>query len=337
MRGILQKIKKSYFGVNKVYLWLIFFFLMGINGTVTFLVSLFVFIILFFTRRVPLEPKESFNYKTYVYKKTATHHLKLDVWYPNEEKSVYPVVFFAHGGGWVSGFRNQPNNVSWSKYLVSKGFAVVSIDYRYGFNNEMEEILGDYKDALEYVKKNASALTLDDDNILLMGLSAGGHLSLLYASYYTYNCADGTCKERMKGVKGVVAFYSPSDLKDIFEKENKSLFARFATLATMKGTPKDIKDVYEYYSPINWISENMIPVFLAHGKMDNVVPFNSSVKLAKKLKTKMINYKFYVHKKGNHTFEFVLKDFQTVRILENTVKFLKGLLKDDSRFQVQKR
>ena len=286
----------------------------------------------FFTRRVPLEPKENFKYRTYVYKKTSVQQLRLDIWYPNEEKNNYPVILFAHGGGWVSGFRNQPNNVSWSKFLAAKGFAVVSIDYRYGINNEMEDILGDYSDAIHYVKQNAAKLTLDKENIILMGLSAGGHLSLLYSSYYTYHATQEKYTEKMKGIKGVIAYYSPSDLKDVFDKDNKSLFARFATITTMKGMPKTIGDVYEYYSPINWISPKMIPTFLAHGKMDDVVPFKSSVKLAKKLKKNDITYRFFVHKKGNHTFEFILKDFQTVRILENTVKFLKGMLKDDCRF-----
>jgi acetyl esterase/lipase len=262
-----------------------------------------------------------------VYKKASTYQLKLDIWYPNEKKDIYPVVFFAHGGGWLSGFRNQPNNVSWSKFLASKGFAVVSIDYRYGLNNMMDDILSDYSDALEFIRENAMEFKLDSDKIVLMGLSAGGHLSLLYASYYTYGLKKDEVNEKMKGIKGVIAFYSPSDLKDIFEKDNKSLFARFATMTTLKGIPKEIGDVYDYYSPINWISSKMLPTFLAHGKMDDVVSFTSSIKLAKKFKEKGVPYKFFVHKKGNHTFEFILKDFQTVRILENTANFLKGLLK----------
>jgi len=332
-RKIANKIKKSYFVVNKIYLFILFIFLLGINATIAFSGIVVVFLLLLFTRKVPLEPKEYYRYDTHVYKHANDHELKLDIWYPNQYSDFYPVVFFAHGGGWISGFRNQPNNVSWSKYLASKGFAVVSIDYRYGINNSMEEILSDYSDALIYVKKYGKELSLNTDNMALMGLSAGGHLSLLYASYYTF-CGS---KEKMSGIKGIVAFYSPSDLKDIFEKDNKSLFARFATMATLKGLPNEKGDVYDYYSPINWISKRMLPTFIAHGKMDNVVPFISSVKLAQKLKKYDILYKFFVHKRGGHTFEFILKDFQTVRILENTSNFLKGLLKNESRFQIHKR
>ena len=96
----------------------------------------------------------------------------------------------------------------------------------------MEDILSDYTDALDYVRDNSEKLSLDRDNIVLMGLSAGGHLSLLYSTYYTHN----DNKDRMEGIKAVVAYYSPSDLNDIFVSENKSLFAKFATKQTLKGS-----------------------------------------------------------------------------------------------------
>src|SRR6056297_3164377 len=181
-KKMLTKIKKSYFMVNKFYLWLLFFVLLGINAALAFAGVVIVFIIFLFTRRVPLEPKGQFRFDSYVYKQSGNLKLKLDCWYPKESHEKYPVVFFTHGGGWISGFRNQPNNVSWSKYLASKGFAVVSIDYRYGINNSMEDILEDYSDALEFVREKADMLRIDPSKIALMGLSAGGHLALLYAT-----------------------------------------------------------------------------------------------------------------------------------------------------------
>ncbi len=87
----------------------------------------------------------------------------------------------------------------------------------------------------------------------------------------------------MAGIKGVVAYYSPTDLNQIFVSENKSLFAKFATRQTLKDSPPvDEDNVYDYYSPINWLSENMIPTLLVHGKLDTTVPFQSSVDFAKK-------------------------------------------------------
>ncbi|MBN1849332.1 MAG: alpha/beta hydrolase [Deltaproteobacteria bacterium] len=245
--------------------------------------------------------------------------MKLDVWYPNQIKRSYPLIFFAHGGGWISGFRNQPNNVSWCKFLASKGFAVASIDYRLAMRNSMENILTDYTDALEFVKNNAEKLRIKKDDIVLMGLSAGGHLALLYASYHTF-INDET---RMKGIKGVIVYYSPSNLRDIFGKEQKSLSARFATMATFKGMPGQKPGLYYYYSPIEWISERMVPTLVVHGRKDVVVPYTSSIKLVSKLKSKNIPCRFLLHKDGGHGFETNLKDFRTIKILEDTVRFMK--------------
>lgn len=327
MRSFKEKLRSSYFFVNKIHLFLLFLILSLINFTVFVYFLLFYFVIFvyrLFTRRIPLEPREKYEYETYVYKETNGLKLKMDVWYPKVKKKRYPVVFFAHGGGWVSGFRNQPNNVSWCKFLASNGLVAVSIDYRFGVKNTMADILSDYTDALNYLRQNSEKLKVDKNRIILMGLSAGGHLSLLYSEYYSFH----NYKEHMEGIKGVVAYYAPSDLKDIFSNDSKSLFAKFATLATLKGSPQKLEDIYEYYSPISWISDKMPPTLIVHGKNDLVVPFDSSVKLVKKLKEKGVKCIFLVHKTGGHTFEFELRDFQTVRIIEKTVKFIKEMARE---------
>jgi len=321
-----KKFRESWFVVNKIYFFIILVILSVINSTL-FLTS-FIIILVSYIRgilkaKVPIEPNESFHYLTYIYKNVGNTALKLDIWYPNQIRNVYPLIFFAHGGGWISGFRNQPNNVSWSKFLASKGFATASIDYRLAIRNNMEIILADYTDALDFVKDNAEKLKISKDNIVLMGLSAGGHLALLYASYYTFM----NYETKMKGIKGVSVYYSPSDLRDMFGKGQKSLFARFATMATLKGIPDKKPGPYSYYSPIEWISEKMVPTLVVHGRKDMVVPYTSSINLIRKLKSKNIPCKFFLHKKGGHGFETHLKDFQTIKILEETVRFMKRLIK----------
>lgn len=325
MNKFIEKLRTSFFIVNKLYLVLIFIVLAIEDltlGFFYFLMSIFTFAWKTFNSRVPINVSKKFEPKTYVYKRAKNKDLKLDIWLPSKNKPTTPLVFFCHGGGWISGFRNQPNNVSWCKYLASKGFAVASIDYRYGYRNTMEDILLDYTDALNYVRDNSKRLSVSKDNIVLMGLSAGGHLSLLYSTYNTFN----KNRKAMLGIKGVVAYYSPSDLNDIFISENKSIFARFGTSQTLKGLPTEKEEIYNYYSPINWVSEDMIPCLIIHGKLDTVVPFESSVKFVSRLRQLNIKHSFLVHKKGGHSFDTRLKDIATVNILEKTVRFVRRVL-----------
>lgn len=319
-----KKFKMSYFVANKIYLFLIFIFLSIGDltlGFYYFIISLFIYIWKVFRSKVPMDVDKEFHYDTCIYKEADNKELKLDIWYPEKQSNNHPVVFFCHGGGWISGFRNQPNNVSWCKYLASKDFAVVSIDYRYGYKNTMEEILSDYTNALEFIKENSAKLYLDENNIVLMGLSAGGHLSLLYSTYYSYY----NNQDKMAGIKGVVAYYAPTDLNYIFISENKSIFAKFATKQTLKDSPVAENEIYDYYSPINWVNENMVPTLLAHGKLDTTVPFKSSVEFAKKLKEFNIKYRFLVHKKGGHSFDTKLKDISTINTLERTAGYIKKI------------
>jgi acetyl esterase/lipase len=316
-----ENLKNSVFIVNKLYLLVLFLILalsdwaLAIYSIISYLI---VYIIHVFSTRLPIENKGSFKYITKVYKQLEDGELKMDIWYPNHINTAYPLVLFAHGGGWISGFRNQPNNISWCKYLAANGFAAASIDYRFGIRNSMKDILADYDDALNYIKRHANELKICDNNIILMGLSAGGHLSLLYASFYSYK----QDKKRMGGISGVVAYYAPSDLSDLLSEESRSLFARFATVKTLKGKPEDQED-YEYYSPVQWVSKNMPPVLVVHGKHDRIVPFSSTAKLIAKFDEYGVLYKLLIHPSGDHCFEMKSKDLQTIRILRGTISWMK--------------
>lgn len=331
MDKLKEKLKGSFFIVNKMYLFIIFLFLTISDLTLGFiysLLSLFVFLWKTLTYKVPMDVNCKIDVETFIYKETDDKDLKLDLYFPphrNAEK--YPLVYFCHGGGWISGFRNQPNNISWCKFLASKGFIVSSIEYRYGYKNDMDDILSDYTEGLEYLKTNSDELGIDKDNILLVGLSAGGHLSLLYASYNSFL----DHKDKMHGIKAVVGYYSPSNLKDLFISDNKSLFAKFGTATTLNGRPTEIEEIYDYYSPINWISEKMIPTLLVHGKLDDTVPFSSTVELIRRLKNYKVASEFYVHKNGGHSFDTRLKDLTTINILEKTVRYLRKAVTGDNK------
>lgn len=334
MDKIKNQFRKSFFMVNKLYLFVIFIGLFLQDATLGFyyfILSIIIFVLKTLRSKLPISTDKDFIRNTYTYKSIKNKDLKMDIWYPSKKyKKPYPLVYFCHGGGWISGFRNQPNNVSWCKYLADKGFAVVSIDYRYGYKNTMEDILSDYTDGIKYIKKRSNKFNIDKENIILMGLSAGGHLSLLYS---TYNTLKSPKSEMMKGIKSVVAYYSPTDLKDILDEDNKSLFARFATKQTMKGSPEEFNKIYEYYSPINYVSESMVPTLIVHGKNDNTVPFNSSVKFIKKLHLYNVKYDFLVHKTGDHSFDTNLKDYATVNILDKTVRFIRKYIEKGKTYE----
>lgn len=276
--------------------------------------------------KIPLDVDND-EYKgphSFIYKETDNRKLSLDIYYPaKSKKKMYPTVFFTHGGGWISGYRRQPNNVSWLRYLASMDFAAVSIDHNFGYTYTMDDIIEDYRDALDYIKENADKLKIDKNSIALMGLSAGGHLSLLYSSKNSYT----KNTKAMKGIKCVVSWYAPCDLMDIWDEKVDSLFARFAITATLKGFPKKQKEAYRKYSPINWVTGRMLPTLLVHGTEDTVVPVESSIKMYERLRQCAVPSSLKLVHGAEHGFEFVLKSTHTIKVVEQTVSFLKKHLK----------
>ncbi len=319
---IKENFENSYFLVNKIYLFVIFIFISISDltlGLLYFVLSLIVYARNILTASLPMKINEKIKNETYIYKKTDSRDLKIDIYYPNNSSDLNPTIYFCHGGGWISGFRDQPNNVSWCEFLASKGFVVTSIDYRYGYNNNMFDLSSDYFDGLEFIRVNHKKLKIDKNNLILMGLSAGGHLGLLFSTFLTYNNYD----KYMEGIKAIVAYYPPTKLKDLMDNEkSKSLLVKFATAKTLENSPSEISDVYSYYSPNNWISNRMIPCLIVHGKKDKIVPFSSSLEFTKILKKHGVEYEFLVHKNANHSFDTKLNDYKTIDILKKTVRFI---------------
>jgi dipeptidyl aminopeptidase/acylaminoacyl peptidase len=192
--------------------------------------------------------------------------------------------------------------------LVSRGFIVAAIDYSRGYRAKIDQLIEELSRALVFLDENRDMLNLPKSRISLMGLSAGGHLALL------------TAAKMYRLVKSVVAYYAPCDLKDILE--SPSLFAKIALLTTLKRFPSRSSEALAKYSPVNVVHKFMPLVLLVHGKKDSVVPYDSSVKLYRKLKRLGCRVVLLTHHEADHGFEFVLKDEKTKEILQKTVEFL---------------
>ncbi len=322
----LRRIKNSWFFSNRHYLIPVFLLAAAVNAGIAIafaFAAIGIWVLNKMRARLPIDSNPEQEAETIVYRTTGNTGLRLDLWRPAGGRPGAATIIFAHGGGWISGSRNQPNNVSWCRFLADRGFSVASIDYRFAYTNKMEDIIDDFSTAVDYIRENAGALGLCK-KLVLMGLSAGGHLALCHAAFNTFSQGK-TAKKAMEGVCGVVAYYSPSDLADLFSPDDKSFFARFSVGTAMKSFPRFDEESYEKYSPVNSFTERMVPVMAVHGRLDETVPYYSSVKMIRKLKELGVSCRFLVHKTGGHGFEVRLKDYRTTLILEETVRFIRTL------------
>jgi len=113
--------------------------------------------------------------------------LLLDAYMPpsSDNRSARPIVVIIHGGSFDAGHKDDPGEVELALALATRGFAVVSIDYRltgdfWTWESErmMLDATEDARAAIRYVRSVATDQRIDTERILLVGESAGAWTSL---------------------------------------------------------------------------------------------------------------------------------------------------------------
>lgn len=112
----------------------------------------------------------------------SNQNLYLDVYQPlGDTLDKRPVIVHQFGGGYLIGWRSEPNIPTFADEYTKRGFVFISIDYRIGFNpldaNSAERAVYrgilDLKAALRFIADNADTYGIDTNNIFLTGTSAG--------------------------------------------------------------------------------------------------------------------------------------------------------------------
>src|SRR5690606_37726861 len=127
----------------------------------------------------------------------TTQTLLMNVYEPQND-TVFdgnrPLLIFAFGGSFTSGFRLSPDIVRLCNEFAQRGYVAVSIDYRLGFDtgtdsdtNQFKALIRgvqDMKAAVRYFYKNAQEVNtyrVDTNKIFIGGVSAGAFIALNYA------------------------------------------------------------------------------------------------------------------------------------------------------------
>ena len=130
------------------------------------------------------------------YAKPTLERQVLDVYSPKDAKDL-PVVFWIHGGGWVTGDKSQVEYKP--KMFTKRGYVFVSTNYRLRPHVEMEDLIGDVANAVGWTHKNIAQHGGDPQRIFVMGHSAGAQLAALICTDHSYIKAEGVPPSVLKG------------------------------------------------------------------------------------------------------------------------------------------
>ncbi|MCL2401315.1 MAG: alpha/beta hydrolase [Oscillospiraceae bacterium] len=215
----------------------------------------------------------------------------LDIYLPNEGDGPFPVVIFAHGGGFIRGDKGDVQVVPFIGG-VNRGYAVISLNYRFCPAVLYPENLFDIKSALHWVAQNAETYLLDASRTALCGASAGAYLAMMAAFTQDQPGFDNAPGEPSCTVKAVVNQFGPTDFTKTHTHYDESGFPRAQSpeaksiLETLLGVdPTLIPNLVRFANPIDNVHPDVPPVLSQHGRHDPIIPYQQAVELYEKLQS----------------------------------------------------
>jgi len=216
---------------------------------------------------------------------------KMDVYLPaGRSAAATKVIILIHGGGW-----NQGDKADFTPFVDTlkrrlPGYAIFNINYRLatGPPNLFPAQENDVKAAIEFIYGKRADYKISDKFVLL-GASAGGHLSLLHAYKYTAPVK----------IKAVVDFFGPTELVDMYNNPPNPLVPLLLMQVT-GGTPGTHAALYQQSSPWNFVTAQTPPTIILHGGVDIVVAPSQSVMLKNKLQTMGVTHQYVLYPAENH-------------------------------------
>lgn len=191
---------------------------------------------------------------------------RMDLYLPTKHDTNTATVVLIHGGAWIIGNKNQ-----WETEMINalnqQGYAVACINYRYACGNYHAQIQ-DINRALDYLNSHAGKWKTACNRFALAGVSAGGHLSLLYGHAY----------DTTGMVKAIASLAGPTNLTDtLFHRYTKNYCIGFVFKRFLGETYRSNPALYEQASPL--FNSGHVPSLFIHGAIDNLVPTSQSLNM----------------------------------------------------------
>jgi acetyl esterase/lipase len=253
---------------------------------------------------------------------TLQKHL-LDIYLPANAKGKLPLVIFIHGGGWLS--NDKYADMGYMKKtvaeIISNGFALASIDYRFSTKAVFPAQMQDCNRAISYLYDNADKYGFDKERFAVIGFSAGGHLASMVGLSKNNNIEMFFMPKTSKSFnfKAVVDFYGPSDLQ-LFPRSNDD---KSPEALLIGAAPLNRPDLAKAASPVTYVDKNDPPFLIIHGEKDELVSPNQSRLLSSWLNVNGVKNELIIVKGAPHFGEM----FDTDEVRNKVINFLRIQLK----------
>jgi dipeptidyl aminopeptidase/acylaminoacyl peptidase len=218
--------------------------------------------------------------------------------YPNDQSKKYPCVIWNRGGYENSGVIDQFSARGMFGLIASWGYVVFASQYRGNAKSEGKDEIGgsDVNDILNMMLLADEFDFADTTKWGIEGWSRGGMMTYLTLL-------------KNPDFKCVVLVGAISDLKNyVLSSENRtSIYKKLIS-------EKDFEKMLEERTIINFVDElPNIPYLIMHGKSDETIPVEQSIKIAEKFKELKYNYRLELFEGGDHYLKKHRKEVDALR------------------------
>lgn len=263
-----------------------------------------------------------------VYATVGDKELKLNAFLPAAAKTPTPAIVEIHGGWWYGGDEAATvERVGGWQIFMRDGLAVFSIQYRLGEAGGFPQNIRDCRNAIRFIRQNASRFNIDPNRIDVTGGSAGGHLSLMVAMVRE-DFDDGGPTPGLEGVSarvsGSFSYIPPTDFVRFWGQGPDDVMTNANDEVTFRGPDNKIpydsrprlrvlfhgitpdteehKTLYTQMSPIGHVRSSLPPLLICDGEKDPIVPGLHGKMLYEKLKTAGADATYWMTPGGGHAF-----------------------------------
>lgn len=228
----------------------------------------------------------------------------LEVYLPSKANATGKAILIFPGGGYhLLAYDWEGTDIA--KFLNSKGIAGIVVKYRLPTSVSLTEKhkvpLIDAQRAIRLVRSMAVDWNIEQENIGIMGFSAGGHLASTLGTHFEEKVYD-----KRDNVDDLSA--RPDFMVLVYP------VISFSEAATHSGSKKALigetpsPEMVAHYSNELQVTENTPPTFLVHAADDNGVVPDNSILFFQALRKKQVSATLHIYPKGGHGFSLATKD-----------------------------